>query len=309
MRKIVKIATRKSPLALWQANFVKQELLKNDPTLRAELVPMSTSGDQFLQDTLAEKGGKGLFIKELEQALLNSEADLAVHSMKDLPVALTDDFVIAAVTQRASPFDAYISNRFETLSEIPAGGIVGTSSLRRVSQLKYQYPHLVFKPLRGNVQTRLAKLDAGEFDGIILAEAGLDRLGLAARIGQILMPEVCLPAVGQGALAIECRREDIELQHYLQLLHHPDTAHCVAAERAMNRALNGGCQVPVAGYAVLEGTQLWLRGLVGCSEGHQLLRSEQRGAITHATQIGEQVAQQLREQGADQLLMGTNRGS
>lgn len=303
MRKIIKIATRKSPLALWQANFVKQELLKNDPTLRAELVPMSTSGDQFLQDTLAEKGGKGLFIKELEQALLNGEADLAVHSMKDLPVVLADDFVIAAVTQRASPFDAYISNRFGTLSDIPAGGIVGTSSLRRVSQLKHRYPHLVFKSLRGNVQTRLAKLDAGEFDGIILAEAGMDRLGLAARIGQILMPEICLPAVGQGALAIECRHDDLELQQGLRALHHPETAHCVAAERAMNRALNGGCQVPVAGYAVLEGAQLWLRGLVGCSEGHQLLLSEQRGAIAQATQIGEQVAQQLREQGADQLLM------
>lgn len=302
MKKTLKIATRQSPLALWQANFVKQELQKHFLDLSIELVPMTTLGDKFLRDTLAKVGGKGLFTKELEQAMLRGEADIAVHSMKDLPVQLVDDFIIAATLARAAVNDVFISHEYGTLADMPKAKVIGTSSLRRISQLKHHFPDLEFKPLRGNVNTRLAKLDTQAYDGIILAQAGIERLGLTEHIKEIITTEMCLPAAGQGILAIECRADDQDTQDLVRVLHDKEVELKVSAERAMNASLNGGCEVPIAAYATNKNGQLWLRGLVGKSDGSLLLTAEGMGMATDAMQLGQQVANELRKQGADKIL-------
>ena len=302
MSQIVRIATRKSALALWQAEFVKAELIRHHPALQVELVPMSTQGDKILDTPLAKIGGKGLFVKELETAILDGRADIAVHSIKDVPVAFPDGLVLQTICQREDPRDAFVSNQFQRLSQLPYGAVVGTSSLRRQCQLKALRPDLTVRDLRGNVNTRLAKLDNGEFAAIILAAAGLIRLGFAGRIARYIEPEQSLPANGQGAVGIECRSADSAIQQLLAPLEHQATRYCVLAERAMNRRLQGGCQVPIGAFATLNGEQLHLRGLVGSLDGGQIIRAEHTGSATHAEQIGLIVAEQLLAQGAGAIL-------
>ncbi len=251
--KIIRIATRKSPLALWQAEHVAERLERTFPGVKAELVKMTTQGDKILDAPLAKIGGKGLFVKELEQGMLEGFADIAVHSMKDVPVEFPEGLHLAAILTREDPTDAFVSNHYAALNELPANARIGTSSLRRQCQIKEQYPDAEILSLRGNVNTRLAKLDAGEYDAIILASAGLKRLGMAGRIKQCLDASVSLPAIGQGAIGIECRVDDPEINEMLSVLHDSETGLCVAAERAMNARLNGGCQVPIAGFAQLAG--------------------------------------------------------
>lgn len=263
---------------------------------------MSTQGDKILDSSLAKVGGKGLFVKELEQRLLDDSIDIAVHSLKDMTIDLPDDLHLSVICKREDPRDAFVSNHYTTLDALPAGSRVGTSSLRRQAQLRTTHPKLDVIGLRGNVNTRLAKLDAGDYDAIILAAAGLKRLGFNDRITCVLEPEFCLPAVGQGAVCIECRRDNHELNQLLAPLHDADTATCIAAERAMNAALEGGCQVPIAGYAVLEGDELYMRGLVGDPEGGTILRAEARAPRTEAEALGKKLAQDLLSQGADSIL-------
>jgi hydroxymethylbilane synthase len=298
----IRIATRKSALALWQAEYVKAELERAHPGIAVSLVPMVSRGDKLLDAPLAKIGGKGLFVKELETALLENEADIAVHSMKDVPMDFPEGLGLFCICEREDPRDAFVSNTFASLDELPAGSVVGTSSLRRQAQLLARRPDLKIQFLRGNVNTRLAKLDAGEYDAIILASAGLIRLGFAERIRASLSTEDSLPAGGQGAVGIECRSADSEIQALLAPLHHPHTAVRVSAERALNRHLNGGCQVPIACYAVLEGEQLWLRGLVGRPDGVQLLRAERRAPADAPEQLGIAVAEDLLQQGAGEIL-------
>lgn len=298
----IRIATRKSALALWQAEFVKAELEAAHPHLKVTLVPMVSRGDQLLDSPLSKIGGKGLFVKELETALLTKEADIAVHSMKDVPMAFPEGLGLYCVCEREDPRDAFVSNRYASLEELPQGSIVGTSSLRRQAQLLAQRPDLQINFLRGNVNTRLAKLDAGEYDAIILAAAGLLRLGFAERIRSSLDVSNSLPAGGQGAVGIECRSDDSEIHTLLKPLHHADTAARVTAERALNKHLNGGCQVPIACYAVLEGEQLWLRGFVGQPDASRLLRAEQRAHKNDAEALGIAVAEDLLAQGAGEIL-------
>ena len=298
----IRIATRKSALALWQAEFVKSELEKAHPNLKVSLVPMVSRVDQLLDSPLAKIGGKGLFVKELELALLEDRADIAVHSMKDVPMHFPEGLGLFCICEREDPRDAFVSNNFSSLDELPQGSIVGTSSLRRQAQLLKLRPDLTINFLRGNVNTRLAKLDAGEYDAIILAAAGLLRLGFAERIRSYLSVEDSLPAGGQGAVGIECRVDDDELHQLLAVLHDPDTADRVTAERALNTHLNGGCQVPIACYAVLEQDQLWLRGMVGQPDGSQLLMAQARAPRTQASQLGVQVAEDLLSQGAGEIL-------
>ena len=298
----IRIATRKSALALWQAEFVKSELEKAHPNLKVSLVPMVSRGDQLLDSPLAKIGGKGLFVKELELALLEDRADIAVHSMKDVPMHFPEGLGLFCICEREDLRDAFVSNNFSSLDELPQGSIVGTSSLRRQAQLLKLRPDLTINFLRGNVNTRLAKLDAGEYDAIILAAAGLLRLGFAERIRSYLSVEDSLPAGGQGAVGIECRVDDDELHQLLAVLHDPDTADRVTAERALNTHLNGGCQVPIACYAVLEQDQLWLRGMVGQPDGSQLLMAQARAPRTQASQLGVQVAEDLLSQGAGEIL-------
>ena len=302
MRSTIRIATRKSPLALWQAHFVQSRLQQLYPQLRVELLPMSTKGDKILDSPLAKVGGKGLFVKELEQAILAGDADIAVHSMKDVPVEFPDGLGLSIICERDDPRDAFVSSRFPSLAELPAGSRVGTSSLRRQCQLRASRPDLQILDLRGNVNSRLAKLDGGEYDAILLAAAGLKRLGLQERITTLLPPEQSLPANGQGAVGIECRLDDDELLTLLAPLEHLPTRQRVLAERAMNRALQGGCQVPIGAYAELEGDQLWLRGLVGSADGRQILRAECRGAASAPEALGQALADQLLAQGAAHLL-------
>ncbi len=302
MRSTIRIATRKSPLALWQAHFVQSRLQQLYPQLRVELLPMSTKGDKILDSPLAKVGGKGLFVKELEQAILAGDADIAVHSMKDVPVEFPDGLGLSIICERDDPRDAFVSSRFSSMAELPAGSRVGTSSLRRQCQLRASRPDLQILDLRGNVNSRLAKLDAGEYDAILLAAAGLKRLGLQARITTLLPPEQSLPANGQGAVGIECCLDDDELLTLLAPLEHGPTRQRVLAERAMNRALQGGCQVPIGAYAELEGDQLWLRGLVGSPDGRQILRAECRGAASDPVALGQTLAEQLLAQGAARLL-------
>lgn len=302
MNGVVRIATRKSPLALWQAEYVAARLRAAFPELAVELLPMTTRGDKLLDAPLAKLGGKGLFVKELEQSLLDGQADLAVHSMKDVPVELPHSLHIAAILEREDPRDAFVSSRFAGLDDLPDDAVVGTSSLRRQCQLRVRLPKVRWVNLRGNVNTRLGKLDTRECDAIVLAAAGLKRLGLERAITQVLPSEVCLPAIGQGALGIECRRDDQRVHGILEVLHDAPTAICVQAERALNERLQGGCQVPIAGYAVWNDDAIHLRGLVASADGGIVLRHEQRGAPSDVRQLGFAVADSLLEQGADRIL-------
>ena len=298
MSREIRIATRKSALALWQAEHVKARLEQAHPGLKVSLVPMVSRGDKLLDAPLAKIGGKGLFVKELETAMLEGEADIAVHSMKDVPMDFPEGLGLYCICER----DAFVSNTYASLDALPAGSVVGTSSLRRQAQLLARRPDLKIQFLRGNVNTRLAKLDAGDYDAIILAAAGLIRLGFEARIRSSISAEDSLPAGGQGAVGIECRTADSEIHALLAPLHHRDTALRVTAERALNKHLSGGCQVPIACYAVLEGEQLWLRGLVGQPDGGLLLRADSRAPVTEAEQLGVQVAEALLAQGAAAIL-------
>ncbi|EGQ9501506.1 hydroxymethylbilane synthase [Vibrio cholerae] len=298
----IRIATRQSPLALWQANYVKDALMAAHPGLQVELVTMVTRGDVILDTPLAKVGGKGLFVKELEIAMLEGRADLAVHSMKDVPVDFPDGLGLVTICEREDPRDAFVSNTYAKIEDLPSGAIVGTCSLRRQCQLKAARPDLVIKELRGNVGTRLSKLDAGEYDAIILAAAGLKRLELESRIHSFIEPEQSLPAVGQGAVGIECRVDDQRVRALLAPLNHADTADRVRCERAMNLTLQGGCQVPIGSYALLEGNTIWLRALVGEPDGSQIVRGEIRGPRTQAEQLGITLAEQLLSQGAKEIL-------
>jgi hydroxymethylbilane synthase len=301
-KKIIRIATRRSPLALWQAEHVAARLEQAFPGCKTELVKMTTQGDRILDAPLAKIGGKGLFVKELEQGMLEGLADIAVHSMKDVPVEFPVGLHLAAILNREDPTDAFVSRDYSSLQELPTNARIGTSSLRRQCQIKALYPDAEILSLRGNVNTRLSKLDAGEYDAIILATAGLKRLGMAERITQCLAPSVSLPAIGQGAIGIECRLDDSEINAMLSVLHDSETGVCVSAERAMNARLNGGCQVPIAGFAQLLGAQLFMRGLVGSPDGKVIYRAERTGAQDSAEAIGTMIAEDLLAQGADKIL-------
>lgn len=300
--KTLKIATRQSPLALWQAEFIRSCLEERNADLKVELVTFVTQGDKILDTPLAKIGGKGLFVKELEAALLDGRADLAVHSMKDVPMALPEGLSLAVICEREDPFDAFVSNHYVNFNDLPQGAKVGTSSLRRKCQILKQRPDLEIIDLRGNVGTRLSKLDAGLYDAIILASAGLKRLGLSERIRHTLPASVSLPAVGQGALGLECRENDQQVLDLIQPLLHIETSACVRAERAFNAYLEGGCQVPIAGYATLHADELHIEGRVGSVDGATLLVAELRGPVVQAEQLGEALAQQLLELGAGELL-------
>ncbi len=298
----VRIATRKSPLALWQAEHVADALRRAHPGFTVELVGMTTRGDQVLDTPLARIGGKALFVKELERGMFEGRADIAVHSMKDVPAELPEGMHLPVILEREDPCDAFVSNRFDHVDALPEGSRVGTASLRRECQVRERRPDLRVGTLRGNVQTRLGKLDAGEFDAIILAASGLRRLELAERIRYVMPPEESLPAVGQGALGIECRRDDSELNALIAPLNHTDTYDRVCAERAVNQRLEGSCHVPIAAYALLDGDELWLRALVGTQDGGRVLRAEGRAPRTEGTALGYRIAGELLDRGAGELL-------
>lgn len=298
----LRIATRKSPLALWQANYVKDALQQAHPDLRVELVTMTTKGDRILDSPLAKIGGKGLFVKELEQSLLRGESDIAVHSMKDVPMEFPQGLALSVICEREDPSDALVSNTFASFSQLPQGARVGTSSFRRQCQLKQLRPDLDVRDLRGNVGTRLGKLDGGEYDAIILAAAGLIRLDLAHRIREKLSFETCLPAGGQGAVGIETREDDTDVLALISTLHHSVTANRVIAERAVNSHLQGGCQVPIASFAELANDEIRLRALVGETSGNRILRSEKTGPVSQAHALGIAVAEDLLSQGAREIL-------
>ncbi len=300
---LIRIATRESPLALWQSEFVAAELKRLHPGLAVVLVGMTTQGDQLLDSPLSKIGGKGLFVKELEAALLEHRADIAVHSMKDVPMHLPQGLTLGAILAGHDPHDALVSNDYATLADLPAGASVGTSSLRRETQLRARYPKLNIKMLRGNIQSRMAKLDRGEYDAIILAAAGLKRMGLDHRIRAILSAEESLPAVGQGALGIELRVEDPAIEALIAPLKHPRTEQRVLAERAFNTRLNGGCQVPIGGHGVfLDDGRLWLRGLVGRPDGREMLFDELTGAAEEGEALGVALAERLLAAGAGRIL-------
>ena len=303
---LLRIATRESPLALWQAEYVKAKLQAEHPGLQVELLPMTTRGDQLLNSPLSQVGGKGLFIKELEMAILEGRADIAVHSMKDVPIEFPNGLGLAVICEREDCRDAFVSNLYATLDDLPQGAVVGSSSLRRQCQLRARRPDLVIKELRGNVNTRLRKLDAGEYAAIILAAAGLIRLGWPERIRQFLPIEVSLPAGGQGAVGVECRLQDSSTLQLLACLNHEATALCVSAERAMNAKLQGGCQVPIAALAQIKGdgqtSSLHLQGLVGTVNGMHILRSEISGPLHMGEELGEILAEDLLRQGAACIL-------
>lgn len=296
------IASRESALAMWQARFVQQQLQLLYPELSVQIKGMTTRGDQLLNQSLAKIGGKGLFIKELEQSLYRQTADIAVHSLKDVPMEMPTGFVLAAITERMVPFDAFVSNHFANLADLPPAAIVGTSSLRRAAQIKALYPYVQIKTLRGNVQTRLKKLDSGDYDAIILAAAGLERLSLQHRIRTCLPPEAVLPAPGQGALAIEVAEHRDDLITLLQPLHHAQTAACITAERTMARLLGGSCQIPLAAYCAEKDDGLELTGLVASLDGTTILQTVARAPRDEAEQLGVQVAKQLAQQGAHELI-------
>ena len=296
------IASRESMLAMWQAEHIKGRLKALYPDCEVEILGMTTRGDQILDRTLSKIGGKGLFIKELEQALQDGCADLAVHSIKDVPMELPEGFALAAIGERASPFDAFVSNQYARLEDMPEGVIVGTSSLRREAQLRAKFPHLTIKPLRGNVQTRLSKLDNGDYDAVILAAAGLQRLGLDSRIREILSPADSLPAAGQGALGIEIAARRTDLADILRPLNHEETAACVTAERALARALGGSCQVPLAAYCVMEDGLLTLNGLVGHPDGSVIIEASAQAPAAYADALGRAVAKRLADDGAEELI-------
>ena len=296
------IASRRSRLAMWQSEHVAGELRRLYPRCEVSILGITTRGDRIVDRPLAQIGGKGLFIKELEAALEDGRADLAVHSAKDVPMRLPQGFCLAAFTAREDPRDCLVSNLSASLEALPSGSIVGTSSLRREAQLRERHPALQVKPLRGNLDTRLAKLDRGECQAIVLAAAGLKRLGLAARIRALLEPEQCLPAPGQGALVIECREERGELRERLAPLDDAATSACVLAERALSRALSGDCQLPLAAYAVASGAQIRLRGLVAMPDGSRVVRAELKGPRAAPEKLGEALAANLRSLGADAIL-------
>jgi hydroxymethylbilane synthase len=299
----LRIATRSSPLALWQAHHARDMLLKHWPDLTLELVPITTSGDRFLDTKLLDIGGKGLFVKELEEALLNKHADFAVHSMKDVPATLPEGLEITTLFARQNPFDAFVSNQHTTLASLPKASIVGTSSLRRASQLLNNRPDLIIKPIRGNVGTRLKKLDAGEFDAIILAATGLERLGLDARIQETLSDAIMLPSPGQGALGIECRTGDTRMRHLLAPLHDADTARAVQTERRVNQLLGGSCHTPIAIYCrILNNQRLHLDALVASPDGQTVLRDTQQGGFDEANQLADQAFNALINQGAARFI-------
>jgi len=303
MTETLRIATRKSALALWQAEYVKAELEALHPSLNVELVPMTSRGDKILDVPLAKVGGKGLFVKELEHALLSEAADIAVHSMKDVPMEFPEGLGLSVICPREDPRDAFVSNRFSSIDALPEGSVVGTSSLRRQCQLLAKRPDLSIKFLRGNVNTRLQKLDDGEYDAIILASAGLIRLEMADRIRQPIEPEFCLPAGGQGAVGIETRCGDSRIQQLIAPLHCATTAEQVIAERAMNKRLEGGCQVPIGCFAIHQDQQqLWLRGLVGNPDGSILLEDDIRGPVAEAETLGVKLAERLLAAGAGEIL-------
>ncbi|MGZ8095820.1 MAG: hydroxymethylbilane synthase [Methylosarcina sp.] len=302
IERTIRIATRQSPLALWQAEYVAAKLEKIFPEIKTELIRMVTRGDKILDAPLAKVGGKGLFVKELEQGMLEGTADIAVHSMKDVPVEFPEGLHLAAILSREDPTDALVSKLYASLDELPANARIGTSSLRRQCQIKERFPNAEILSLRGNVNTRLNKLDAGEYDAIILASAGLKRLGMAGRIRQRLDTAISLPAIGQGAIGIECRAQDAEINQMLNTLHDHETGICVMAERAMNSRLNGGCQVPIAGFAQIQEGRLFMRGLVGKPDGSVLYRSERWGDLEQAEYIGQLIAEDLLTQGADKIL-------
>ncbi|KCV63664.1 hydroxymethylbilane synthase [Bordetella bronchiseptica] len=296
------IATRASRLALWQAEHVRDLLRARYPACTVELLTLTTRGDQILDRTLSKVGGKGLFVKELETALLDGRADLAVHSLKDVPVDLQAPFELSCVLERADPRDAFVSNDYGSLADLPHGAVVGTSSLRRESQIRARYPHLAVKPLRGNLDTRLGKLDNGDYAAIVLAAAGLERLGLAARIRALLEPADSLPAAGQGALGIEILQDRADVRAMLAPLGDAATQACVTAERAVSRMLGGSCQVPLAAYARIEGDELALRALVAAPDGRRIVRAERRGPSGQAQAIGEAAARDMLAGGADAIL-------
>lgn len=298
----IAIASRESALAMWQARNIQQRLAAAYPQTEVTIHGMTTQGDRILDRALDKIGGKGLFVKELEEALVAGSADIAVHSMKDVPMVLPPGFEIAAITEREDPRDAFVSNRYAGLQELPAGSRVGTSSLRRESQVRARFPQLVVEPLRGNVQTRLNKLDDGRYAAIILAAAGLKRLGLADRITGILTPEESLPAPGQGALGIECRAERTDVIAMMRALDHRATAACVRAERALSRALSGSCQLPLGAYAQAEGEQLRLRGFVASQNGTRFVRAELTGGAGDPEALGTELAARLKAQGAAEIL-------
>ncbi|AWF79563.1 hydroxymethylbilane synthase [Microbulbifer sp. A4B17] len=297
----IRIATRQSALALWQANYVKDRLQQAHPELLIELLPLTSRGDQVLDIPLTKVGGKGLFVKELEVAMLEGRADIAVHSMKDVPMEFPEGLHLPIICEREDPRDAFVSNLFDNLDDLPQGAVVGTSSLRRQCQLLARRPDLKVTFLRGNVNTRLAKLDAGDYDAIILAAAGLLRLEMPERIRSFLATDILLPAGGQGAVGIESRR-DSELDALIQPLHCPETAARLSAERALVRRLNGGCQVPIGCYAELEGDTLWLRGLVGSPDGKTMIHADSRGPAAEGERLGTELAEQLLADGADKIL-------
>jgi hydroxymethylbilane synthase len=300
------IASRESRLAMWQAVHVRERLSSLNPGSEVVILGMTTRGDQILDRPLAEIGGKGLFIKELEVAMAEGRAHLAVHSMKDVPMVTPEGFVLAAISARENPHDAFVSNKYAGLDDLPAGAVVGTSSLRREAVLRAKYPHLTISSLRGNLDTRLRKLDGGEYDAIILAAAGLIRLGLENRIRTVLTAEQSLPAPGQGALGIELVAGDAAMAAVVAPLNDPDTAHCVNAERAFSRALGGSCQVPLGGYAVSDGGEIWLRGFVATADGKEIVAGELRGEVGRIAgddeALGRRLAADLRARGADAIL-------
>ncbi|MEQ5836636.1 hydroxymethylbilane synthase [Marinobacter sp. R17] len=299
----LRIATRNSALALWQAEFIKAELERLHPHVKVELLGIKTQGDKILDVPLAKIGGKALFVKELEEAMLDGRADLAVHSMKDVPMEFPEGLGLVAICERGDPTDAFVSNHFENVDALPQGAIVGTSSMRREAQLRAYRPDLEIRTLRGNVNTRLAKLDAGDYDAIVLASSGLKRLGFDERIRYCIPDTISLPAVGQGALGIECRLDDQELVDLLRPLNHIDSADRVHAERALNKRLEGGCQVPIAAYALLEDQDtVWLRGLVSSVNGQEVYRVEGRAPRDQGERLGRELAEDLLRMGADRIL-------
>ncbi|HZQ72981.1 MAG TPA: hydroxymethylbilane synthase [Burkholderiales bacterium] len=301
------IATRRSRLALWQAEHVRARLLARHPGLECELLPMSTRGDELLETRLDEAGGKGLFVKELETALADGRAQLAVHSMKDVPAELPPGFHLAAILEREDPRDAFVSARYGALDELPRGAIVGTSSLRRAAQLRARRPGIEVRLLRGNVDTRLAKLDRGDYDAIVLAVAGLARLGLQARIRSVLEPEAVLPSPGQGALGIESLAARADVSGLLRALDHAATACCVRAERAVSRALGGSCTVPLGAFAQASGERLRLRALVSAPDAARVARADCEGSREQPEALGERAADELRRQGAADILAALER--
>jgi hydroxymethylbilane synthase len=302
MKKNIRIATRSSKLALWQAEWVKKEIIQRFPDIRVELEYIKTKGDKILDSPLAKIGGKGLFVKELEVSLLARETDIAVHSLKDVPTELPDGLEISVITKRETPWDAFVSNRYPDFESLPAQAVVGTSSLRRMAQLKKARPDLEFKTLRGNVNTRLEKLDRDEYDAIILAAARLIRLKMENRITQLLPFELSIPAIGQGVVCIESRIDDEEILELIRPLGHPETESNVKAERALLIRLNGGCQVPLAGHAVTRGSSIELTGLLASPDGTQSIRLIEQGSVADAHSIGNKLGEKLLEQGGREIL-------